>query len=279
MAEFTRELFVQSLAEWERFPATFHALPLAEQAEFLEEQGYDSLQDLLAHVAVWWEEGRSVIRETLAHGDRGSRKYDFAKFNAAAVARFQGTPEDEFMSWYEAERGRIRALLNGLSDSEFAIRRVQNWLNGVVLEHLKEHTIDAPRFLVIDILHREWGDYVKDFRQLEADQQVEFLKRQGYVRFPELLGHVIAWWEHGIGVIEASASDGAANVEDVDAFNAQAVQRFGNLGEAEVVAQFDDTRLTLANLVDMLPDEVLGSGSVQEWLRADAIRHYFEHRL
>ena len=279
MAEFTRELFVQSLVEWERYPATFRALPSTEQTEFLKEQGYDSLQDLLAHVAVWWEEGRAVIREALAHGEGGGRKYDFAKFNAAAMARFQGTPEDEFMSWYEAERGRISALLNGLSDSEFAVRRVQNWLNGVLLEHLKEHTIDAPRFLVIDILHREWGDYVKDYHQLAADQQAEFLKRQGYVRFQALLGHVIAWWEQGIGVIEAFPSEEAADVEDVDAFNAQAVQRFGDLGEAEVVAQYDDTRLTLANLVDMLPDEVLGSGRVQEWLRADAIRHYFEHRL
>ena len=83
----------------------------------------------------------------------------------------------------------------------------------------------------------------------------------------------------GIGVIESSASGDTGEVDDVDFFNAEAVERFGLLDEAQVLAKYEDTRLTLASLVDMLPDEVLNQPDVRSWLRADVIDHYFEHAL
>jgi hypothetical protein len=79
--------------------------------------------------------------------------------------------------------------------------------------------------------------------------------------------------------VEASSSGIQDQPEDIDAFNAEAVARFGQLEETQVLAQFDDTRLTLASLMDMLPDEVLGKPSVQSWLRADVLDHYYEHAV
>jgi hypothetical protein len=159
------------------------------------------------------------------------------------------------------------------------VRRIQNWLNAVLLEHLKEHGCDAPRFLLIDTLHREWGDYVKGFTGLTGAEQAAFLKKEGFDRFRDLLAHVVAWWEHGIGVIESSASEDSVEVDDIDSFNAEAVERFGLLDEGTVLAKYEDTRLTLASLVDMLPDEVLSQPHVRSWLRADVIDHYCEHAL
>jgi len=279
MAEFTRELFVKALDEWGRYAETFRGLPQEEQAAFLKAQGYASVRELLAHVAVWWEEARGIIDETIKHGEGLGRKYDFAVFNAAAIKRFQDTPEAEFMSWYETERQRMSGVLSGLSESQLQVRRVRNWLNAVLLEHLKEHGCDAPRFLVIDTLHREWGDYVKGFAGLTEAEQAAFLKKQGFDRFRDLLAHVVAWWEHGIGVIESSASGAPGDVDDVDAFNAEAVERFGLMDEAQVLVKYEDTRLTRASLVDMLPDEVLSQSQVRSWLRADVIDHYYEHAL
>src|SRR3990170_4810084 len=74
MAEFTRELFLQALDEWGRYAGAYGNLPAAEQADFLKAQGYASMRDLLAHVAVWWEEARGIIAETIKRGDGPARK-------------------------------------------------------------------------------------------------------------------------------------------------------------------------------------------------------------
>lgn len=279
MAEFTKELFLKALEDWGRYEQDFKKLPAQEQASFLKGQGYASLKDLLVHVAVWWEEARGIILDTLQDGARPGRKYDFAEFNAASLKRFESTDESEFMGWYESQRQQMVELVTHLTEAQFGISRVQNWLNGVVLEHLKEHGFDAPRFLVIDTLRREWADYRAGFEALGKDEQTAFLTKQGFVRFRELLGHIIAWWEQGIAVIEGSASGDSTEVEDVNAFNAVAVRRFGAMENGQVLTNYDDTRLTLASLVDMLPDEVMAKPNVQTWLRADVIDHYFEHRL
>ncbi|MFH1184084.1 MAG: DinB family protein [Chloroflexota bacterium] len=279
MAEFTRELFLQALDEWGRYAGAYGNLPAAEQADFLKAQGHASMRDLLAHVAVWWEEARGIIAETIKRGDGPARKYDFGEFNAAALQRFRDTPEAELMAWYESERQQMVALVTSLTDEQMRVRRICSWLDGVVLERLKEHAIHAPRFLMVDMLQREWGDYVARFNALNAEKQAEFLKQQGFERFRDVMAHNIAWWEQGIAVVEASSSGNQVEAEDIDAFNAEAVARFGQLEETQVLQQFDDTRLTLASLMDMLPDEVLGKPTVQSWLRADVLDHYYEHAI
>lgn len=277
MADFTKELFLQALEEWGRYPEAFRSMPPEKRDGFLKGQGYACLRDLLAHVGVWWEEARGIIKETIQHGEHPGRKYDFDQFNAASVKRFQETSEVQFLQWYESERQRMIAAVSGLTDGQIQNRRISAWIDGVVLEHLKVHGVDAPRFLVVDTLQREWGNCVADFRRLNAEKQTAFLAKQGFERFQDLLAHVIAWWEQGIAMIEGSCPEDQSEVEDVDAFNANAVERFRQLPEDQVVAQFEDTRLTLANLVDMLPDEVLAKPSVQSWLRADVLDHYYEH--
>ncbi len=279
MPEFTRALFLQALDEWGHYGAAFDRLPPAGQAGFLKEQGYASVQDLLAHVAVWWEEARGIIDDAVAQQASPARQYNFDDFNAAAVGRFQGTSETEFMGWYESQRQQMVAVVSALNDEQIKIRRVAGWLDGVVLEHLKEHCVDAPRFLTIDALRREWGDYVARFRLLTPEKQAVFLKKQGFARLQDLAAHIIAWWEHGMGAIESATNGDTGETQDVDAFNAEAVAKFGQLTEAEVLAKYEKTRLTLIALVETLPDEVLARRQVQSWLRSDVLKHHFEHPL
>ena len=184
MADFTRELFLQSLDEWGRYAETFRSLPVEEQSSFLKAQGYASVRELLAHVAVWWEEARGIIDAIIKHGDAPRRKYDFAVFNAAAIQRFQDTPDAEFVAWYEAERQRISSVVSALNELQFRVGRIQNWLNAVLLEHLKEHGCDAPRFLLIDTLHREWGDYVKGFAGLDSGRADSVSREAGIWPLP-----------------------------------------------------------------------------------------------
>lgn len=279
MVAFTRELFLQTLDEWERYPAAFAHLEATEQAAFLKAQGYATLRDLLTHVAAWWEEGRGVIGEALKKPDQGGRKYDLDAFNAAALKRFQGMSDSGFVAWYESERRQMRALVSALTADQLSIRRVQSWLNAVLLQHLKEHGFDAPRFLVVDVLQREWGDYIPGFAALAAEEQAAFLQKQGFNRFQDLLAHILAWWERGLAVLQAGSTADPLDVDDVDAFNAQAVSRLGDLPESQVAGRFDETRLMLASLVDMLPADILARPNIQDWLRSDALDHYYEHAL
>ena len=279
--EFTETLFLQSLDEWGKYADQLKSLSPEEQADFLKEQGYGSLYELLAHVGVWWEEAEGIIRDTLEKRERHSRKYDFDEFNAAALMRFKGTSNEDLLAWYESQRQRMIALVLSLTDEQMKMRRVYGWLNAVVLAHLKEHTVSAPRFLVLDTLQREWGDCLERFQALPEEKQKAFLEKQGFARFRDLVAHVIVWWEDGLAAIDAITKDLAYRhpEKDTDTYNAEAVRVFGELDEVDVWKKFESTRQSLMELAINLPEEIFNHKDVQEWLRADVIEHYYEHAL
>ena len=279
MPEITRSLFLQALDEWGSYAEAFARLPESEQASFLQEQGYASCRDLLAHVAAWWEEARARIADVLAKRPTPPQHHSFDSFNAASVNRFKDAPDTEFAAWYEAQRHEMIAMVQAMTADQAKNGRVVGWLDGVVLEHLKEHCVGAPRFLARDILQREWAEYPGRFGALPPEKQTAFLKKQGFARFRDLAAHIIAWWEQGIQSIEASAQGDVAEVEDIDGFNAEAVDRFGKLEPGEVFARYEQARLTLASLVDSLPEQVYSKPNVQGWLRADVLTHYYDHAL
>ncbi|HEX2697613.1 MAG TPA: ClbS/DfsB family four-helix bundle protein [Anaerolineales bacterium] len=279
--EFTKTLFLQSLDEWGEYAPKFKALPAEEQSAFLNDQGYDSLHDILAHVAVWWEEAGAIIRDTIENRDRPSRKYDFDEFNAASLARFTSISEADLLTWYESQRKALIVLISSLTDEQMKIRRVYGWLNGVTLEHIKEHGFTAPRFLVLDTLQREWEGYIERFQALPEEKQKAFFEKNGFTRFRDALAHIIAWREDGLEVINAISKDPAYHQPEMDndTYNAQAVETFGKLEEAEVWKRFESTRQELIELVMNLPEETFQHKDVQAWLRDDVIDHYFEHAV
>ena len=278
--EFTQAIFLRSLDEWGAYPEKFKALKPAEQAEFSRKQGF-SLPQMLTHVGVWWEEAEGIIRDALEKRERPRRKYDFDEFNAASLARFKDTPETELLKWYEAQRQQMTALVSSLDAEQLKMRRVYGWLDAVTLFHLKEHGIGAPRFLILDMLQREWGAYAESFHNLTAEEQKAFLEKQGFPRFRDLVAHIVAWWEEGVQLIEAVAKDPAYRMpdKDTDTFNAQVVESFGRLAEADLWKEYESTRTALIELSINLPDETYEHKEVQAWLKSDVIEHYFDHAM
>ena len=62
MDTITRQSVLDLLAgDWAEYVARFQALPPAAQAAFLQQQGYQRLADLLAHIVAWWEVGMQAI--------------------------------------------------------------------------------------------------------------------------------------------------------------------------------------------------------------------------
>ena len=239
--EFTQALFLQALDEWGKYADKFKRLSAEEQAAFLKDQGYASVYELLAHAGVWWEEAEGIIRDTVEKRERAPRKYDFDEFNAASLERFKNTAPEDLLAWYESQRRKLIALVSSLTDEQIKIRRVYGWLNGVTLEHIKEHGVDAPRFLVLDTLQREWADYMERFQALTQEKQKAFLQKQGFTDFRDVTAHIIAWWEDGLEAINSLSKDLAYHhpEKDTDTFNAEAVRIFGKLDEAEVWKKFE----------------------------------------
>ena len=87
------------------------------------------------------------------------------------------------MAWFESQRRQMVNVVSALSDEQLKIRRVHSWLDGVVLEHLKEHSVEAPRFLIIDMLRREWGDYVASFPSADPGEAGGILEEAGVCAF------------------------------------------------------------------------------------------------
>ena len=279
--ELTRTLFLRCLDEWGAYPERFRRLPPDEAASFLKGQGYASLRDLLAHVAVWWEEAAGIVSDTIEERERPRRKYDFDEFNTASVARFKDSSEAEMIVRYESQRQAMAALVSSLTEEQLKIRRVSGWLDGVILTHIKEHGLDAPRFLVLDMLEREWEGYPGGYRSMPEEEQTTFLDKQGFPRFRDVVAHIIAWWQDGLDAIDGLSKDPDYHYveKDTDAYNAQAMDSFGKLEEADVWQKFENTRQSLIEVSMNLPDEIFLHRNVQEWLRADVLEHYYEHAL
>lgn len=140
---------------------------------------------------------------------------------------------------------------------------------------------EVTREETLDALQNGWATYVRRFQALSPEAQKEFLARQGFARFGDLLGHVTAWWQEGEMVINGILKDPGyrwASYE-VDAFNAQAVRRFSDLDEPDVVNSFELARLSFTALVSELPQDAFKNKKIAGWLYADVIEHLKDHDI
>jgi hypothetical protein len=140
---------------------------------------------------------------------------------------------------------------------------------------------ELSREQILATLQNGWGTYVERFQRLSPEAQAAFLIEQGYARLADLLAHVIAWWEEGKRVIENLLDDPGFNLPeyDVDSFNAQAVERFHNLGEPAVIQSFEQMREAWLHLVTSLPDEAFQNQKIVDRLHIEVIGHLEEHPI
>ena len=139
----------------------------------------------------------------------------------------------------------------------------------------------VTREQTLDALQNGWATYVDRFHALPTEAQTEFLAKQGYARFADLLGHVTAWWQEGEMVINGILKDPEyrwASYE-VDAFNAQAIRRFSDLDEQDVINSFELARLSFTALVSDLPEETFKNRKITGWLYADVVEHLQDHDI
>jgi hypothetical protein len=141
--------------------------------------------------------------------------------------------------------------------------------------------IELTREQILDTLQHGWGTYVERFQRLSSKEQAAFLTKQGYARFADLLAHVIAWWEEGKLGVENLLVDPDFNSPnyEVDAFNAQAVQRFSQLDELTVIQSFESMRGALLDFVTSLPEDAFQNNKIVERLYIEVLDHLKEHEI
>jgi hypothetical protein len=140
-------------------------------------------------------------------------------------------------------------------------------------------SISRAQFL--DRLRNNWQPYISRFTSLSAQEQKEFLVKQGYSSLSDLLAHIIAWWQDGFQFLAKMREDPALVPPDydVDAFNAQAVQRFHGWSESAVIQAYEVQRQVMLDLVLSLPDADLNNERINTRLCYEIMMHWKEHEL
>ncbi len=267
--------------EWGTYVERFNRLPKDAQDKRVRAMGYDSFRDMLAHILAWWEEGMGIILAVA--GGRGfeRRKYDFDLFNAQAVAKYKSRDEAEFMAHFEKTRRKMEADLRSMNEAVFENRRVRAWIHAVIIHHAREHLVASSRFIVMDMLENEWAAYIEDFNRLDGEKRREFLSKQGFDTFHDLLAHVIGWWEEGARVITGILDSPAFTWEsrDVDAFNHELTQKYSTWSDDDLFKHYESVRLAMLDLTASLPEDAFTNRDIEGWLAADVVEHYDEHPI
>ncbi len=137
------------------------------------------------------------------------------------------------------------------------------------------------RETALDYLTNQWGSYVSSFRALTPEVQAEFMQRQGYDTFADLVAHFTAWFELAMEVIAVKKRDPSYFFPDinVDEFNAAAVEKAKPFSEAQVLEQFEVARLRFIDCVNRLSEEDLLNPNIIRQLEIDLVGHLAEHKI
>ncbi|MCI0554321.1 MAG: ClbS/DfsB family four-helix bundle protein [Anaerolineae bacterium] len=275
--------------EWGTYVERFNRLPEDEQVRRVNEQGYESFRDMLAHILAWWDEGMRIILAIAEERPFERKKYDFDVFNAEAVARYKSWDEAEFMAHFEKTRQKMESDLKrcpervegSMNEAVFENRRVKSWIRGIVILHAREHLVALSRFMVMDMLENEWGTYIEDFNRLDDEQKSEFLSKQGFESFHDLLAHVVGWWEEGARIITGILDSPGFTWQshDVDVFNEELIKKFAAWSDDDLFKHYETVRLALLELTARLPDDAFSNKDIEGWLKDDVITHYDEHPM
>ena len=267
--------------EWQSYIERFNRLPEDEQAKRVRQQGYKQFRDILAHVLAWWDEGMEVILALAEEREFQRKKYDFDAFNAEAVEKYRSWDEAEFLSQFEETRQKMGADLRSMDEAVFEKPRVKSWIRGILINHAREHLVVLSRFLVVDMLENEWKTYIEDFNELGPEKQTEFLSKQGFENFHDLLAHIIGWWEEGARIIMGIVNNPGFTWEshDIDAFNVELTEKYSKWSDDDLFRHFDSVRLAMIDLTADLPDDFFLNKDIEGWLRDDVVEHYNEHAI
>jgi hypothetical protein len=267
--------------EWAAYIERFHRWGTDEGRRRVNDQGYENFRDMLAHVLAWWEEGMGIILAIAEEREYERKKYDFDVFNAEAVEKYRTWDEAEFIAHFEKTRQKAFADLSSMNEAAWENKRVRNWINGIFIEHAQEHLVALSRFLLLDVLQNEWATYVEDFNQLDDEKKKEFIGRQGFDNFHDLLAHIVGWWEEGARIVQGILNQPGFSWHDpqTDVFNLELTKKYSTWTHADLLKHYEATRISMIDLAANMPEDAFLNTDIESWLAADVVGHYHGHAV
>lgn len=135
----------------------------------------------------------------------------------------------------------------------------------------KQRTLEYMQF--------EWGTYADRFNRLPREEQIRRVREMGYESFRDMLAHILAWWQEGMGIIRATAEgrEFERRKYDFDMFNAEAVAKYKPWKEAEFLVHFEETRQKMEADLSSMDEAVFENRRVRSWLNGIVFHHAREH--
>jgi hypothetical protein len=134
-----RDELVEALRSgWGALLARLDTLPEARAAAYAHTQGFERMEDVLAHVYAWWGE---LLREIPAalRGEAPTHVGDVDAFNAAAVEHARSWEPARMRREMRARYADVLALIEGLSDDDLLNEEVYSWAVGETVTHWDMH--------------------------------------------------------------------------------------------------------------------------------------------
>jgi len=133
----------------------------------------------------------------------------------------------------------------------------------------------------LDYVELEWGTYVQRFNRLPKEEQNKRVEATGYESFRDLLAHILAWWDEGMGIIMTVAEERPFERKkyDFDSFNAEAVAKYKHWDEGEFMTHFEKTRQKMGADLKSLNEAAFENRRVRAWVRAVILNHAREHLI
>jgi hypothetical protein len=277
MANYKQRVINFLEVEWANYIPNFNRWPVEYGEERVRKQGYAQFRDMLAHIVAWWEEAMPIIIALSEEREYERKKYDYDAFNAEAVTKYKTWPENIFLAHFEKTRQKAVVDLKSIYKDSYENRRIQNWVNGVFIKHAREHLVALSRFLTLDTLENEWSTYIQRYEALENKE--EFLKKQGFKKFEDILAHIVGWWDEGAKIIRGVMNDPNFVYEepDTDKFNADLLVLYKITSASDIRRLFESKRLEMIDLVRDMPESAFENQTIENWLAADVVEHYDEH--
>jgi hypothetical protein len=129
--------------EWATYIQDFERLDEEKKKEFMDQQGFGSFHDLVAHIIGWWEETARIILGIMGSPSFTWESHDADAFNLELTQKFSTWTDEDLFKHYEAVRLALIDLAADLPEDAFLNKDIEGWLKDDVMGHYDEHPIPA----------------------------------------------------------------------------------------------------------------------------------------
>jgi hypothetical protein len=143
MEKITKDMVLASLEkDWDGYIQQLKDMSSGNREDFLKRQGFQSVSDVLIHIAGWWRECMMIVAGAQKDPAYKPPKIDVDAFNRNAVAENKTNSEEDTIRIFNAARAEILKMIRDLPETAVENGTINDFLYWCVTNHFSEHRID-----------------------------------------------------------------------------------------------------------------------------------------